>query len=185
VWDVAEVLRGKLPEPEILSPKVLEALWEDLADADAVKAFHAQTKLVAGAGDSLPWIAEKARAFPALDLTHLEEFVKNLDADKFDVRHKAVDELVKLGSSNGAAVRRALAKELPSLEARTLAKEVLEKLAKPAPEYLREIRTLELIEQIGTPAARSVLEKLANNKGGHQDDAKASLERLAKRGVGK
>jgi hypothetical protein len=42
-----------------------------------------------------------------------------------------------------------------------------------------------MIEQIGTPAARSVLEKLANNKGGHQNDAEASLERLAKRGVGK
>jgi hypothetical protein len=68
--------------------------------------------------------------------------------------------------------------------ATSLAREVLDKIGKPSPD-LREIRTLELIEQIGTPAARSVFEKLAGEKGVHQDEAKASLARLARRGVGK
>jgi WD40 repeat protein len=185
VWDAADVLRGKLPEQVKLSAKDLEVIWEDLADTDAAKAFRAQIRLLAGAGDSLPWLSDKARAFPALDLTHLDKCVKDLDANEFDVRHRAVDELVMLGYSNGTAVRKALAKEMPSLEAGLLAKEVLEKLARPSPEYLREVRTLELIEQIGTHAARSVLEKLARDKGVHQDEAKASLARLARRGVGK
>jgi hypothetical protein len=52
-----------------------------------------------------------------------------------------------------------------------------------APERVREVRALEILEQVGTPEARELLEKLT--KGASEArltrEAKASVERLAKR----
>jgi WD40 repeat protein len=185
VWDVEETLRGKLPEAVKLADKDLDAVWEDLSSPDAAKAFRARNKLVAGAADTLQWLAEKARAFPALDLTQLDQRVKDLNADSFEARQKAADHLIKLGFWAGPAVRKALAKDMPSEDAGRLAKEILAKLADPSPEYLRETRTLEVLEMIGTPEACQALEKLAEAKGARQEDAKAALERLKRRGIGK
>jgi hypothetical protein len=161
----------------------LEAAWDDLADADVAKAFRAQTKLVTGAANSVPWLQDKAKAFPSIDLSRLDALVKDLGDDSFDTRQKAVENLVALGTWAGPAVRKALAADLPSEEARRRAKYVLDKLRSPPPECLREIRTLEVLEQIGTPEAQKALEKLAEESGPRQDEAKACLERLKRRGV--
>jgi WD40 repeat protein len=182
IWDVADVLRGKLPEPVKLSPEDLEAAWDGLADPSAAKAFVSRNKLVDGA-QSVPWLVEKAKAFRPIDSSRLDKWVKDLGSDDSDVRHKASENLVILGFWAGPAVRKALAGDLPSEEARRRAKEVLDKLRSPQPECLREIRTLEVLEQIGTPDAQKALEKLAEGSGPRQDDAKACLERLKRRGV--
>jgi hypothetical protein len=179
VWDVFDVLRDKLPEPVKVSPKDLEALWVDLADEDAAKAFRAQVKLVSGATDSVPWLQDKAKAFPSTDLSRLDALVKDLDNDSFETRQKAAENIVTLGYWAGPAVRKALAGDLPSAEA----KNILDKLRSPPPECLREIRTLEVLEQIGTPDAQKALEKLAEGSGPRQDEAKARFERLKRRGV--
>jgi WD40 repeat protein len=183
VWDAEDALRGKLPQQMRLSPKDLEAAWDGLADADAAKAFRALSKLVTGAANSVPWLLDKAKAFPSTDLSRLDALVKDLGDDSFDTRQKAVENLVTLGSWAGSAVLKELAGDLPSEEARRLAKDVLDKLRSPPPECLREIRTLEVLEQIGTPDAQKALEKLAEGSGPRQDEAKACLERLRKRGV--
>jgi WD40 repeat protein len=185
VWDAADILRSKLPDSVKLAPKDLEALWDDLANEDAAKAYRASTKLIAGAVQSVPWLQEKAKSFSEPDATRLDEWVKDLDRDALEVRQKAVNNLLIFGYWARPAVRKALAGELPSEQSRRLAKEILEKLATPPPECLREVRTLEVLEHIGTPEARKALEKIGEGKGPRQDEAKACLERLKKRGVGK
>jgi hypothetical protein len=73
----------------------------------------------------------------------------------------------------------------PSAEARRRVEELLARLkqGEPTGEALRAIRAVEVLEHIGGPEARAVLEALA--KGAPEAhltrDAKPSLERLAKR----
>jgi WD40 repeat protein len=185
VWDVADILRGKFPGSVELGQKEFEVFWGDLASEDAAKAYKARNTLIAGAAQSVPWLQEKAKAFPPTDLSHLAESVKNLDSDAFETRMKAVDDLVHLGVWAGPTVRKAVDPESASESARGLAKGILDKLTSPPPEYLREVRTLEVLEHIGTPEAQKALEKIAEGKGPRQDEARACVERLRKRGVGK
>jgi WD40 repeat protein len=186
VWDVAEVLRGKLPAPAKLGPKDLEALWDSLAERDAAKAYRARNTLLAGATESLPWLRKKVEAFPAApDPANLSRLVKDLDAESSEDRLNAVDALLELGAWEGPAVRKALAFDKTSAKAGRLAAEIVRRLDEPSAQWLRQIRTLELLEQIGTPESRQVLEKLAAEKGARQATVKACLERLKRRGVDK
>ena len=72
----------------------------------------------------------------------------------------------------------------PSLEARRRAEALLEKLRGPvtSPEHLRALRVVEVLEHVGTPAAREVLTILANGAPGARPTraAKAALARLAR-----
>src|SRR5262249_3132527 len=73
----------------------------------------------------------------------------------------------------------------PSLEVARRAEDLLQKLEGPvrAPETLRNLRAVEVLEHIGTAQAEEILKSLAR---GHPDarltqEAKASLDRLGKR----
>jgi hypothetical protein len=63
--------------------------------------------------------------------------------------------------------------------------EVLETIRRAVypPEQVREIRALEVLEQLATPAAMELLEKMANGPAdsGVTQEAKASLRRLSAR----
>jgi hypothetical protein len=54
-----------------------------------------------------------------------------------------------------------------------------------SPERLRRVRAIQVLEQIGSPQARSVLETLATGAAAARDtqEAQASLKRLAQRSV--
>ena len=73
----------------------------------------------------------------------------------------------------------------PSAEVRRRVEELLRKLDGPMPSsgQLRDLRSVEVLEHIGTPEAKQVLQTLA--KGAPEarltQEAKASLERLTKR----
>jgi hypothetical protein len=73
----------------------------------------------------------------------------------------------------------------PSLELRRRAEDLLEKLAGavPAPEELRVLRALQVLEQIDTPEARQVIQTLAEETpvSWLRQDARECLERLSKR----
>jgi hypothetical protein len=64
--------------------------------------------------------------------------------------------------------------------------QLLERLKAPS-ESLRPFRALEVLEHLGTPEAQQVLESLAQGapEARLTQEAKASLERLAKRSVAK
>jgi RNA polymerase sigma factor (sigma-70 family) len=174
VWDV---LLGDEP-PANLTAKELRQRWDDLAGADAERAFRALGDLVAIPEQGLPLLRANLQPAKAVNLGRL---LAGLDRDQFDEREKATHELEELGEQAASTLRKAL-EDRPSPELRRRAEALLEKLNGPVPpgERLRGVRAVEVLEHIGTPEARKLLADLSDGAAGARltEDAKAALARL-------
>jgi dipeptidyl aminopeptidase/acylaminoacyl peptidase len=184
LWDVTPPKEARPPQQE-LSVKDLEAAWADLEAADPAKAYPAIWQLVAGGARSVAFLREHLKpAAGGVDHQRIERLIADLDSDKYPTRELASVELEKIGGPAETALKRTLG-GTPSLEVRRRIERLLEKLEGwvVSSEVLQSLRGLEVLEHIGTPEARQLLEKLA--RGTTDDpltqDAKASLERLARR----
>jgi hypothetical protein len=183
VWDLTG-RRGAHGAAEPLSPQALEECWSDLAGEDAARAYRAEQKLAAAPAQTVASLSKRLKAVPVGDQTRLSRLIAELDSDQFAVRQKARKELQQSGEQAESALREALQGKL-SLEARKRIEELLDKV-KPladSPEGLRSLRAVEVLEHLGTSEAREVLQTLANGASHARltREAKASLERLAKR----
>jgi dipeptidyl aminopeptidase/acylaminoacyl peptidase len=179
LWDMT-----RLPLPAARSEHIpreeRETLWRDLASADAAQAYRAMARL-AGSPDAVELLKERLRPTEPGDDQKIARWVNDLDSDVFANRERATAELAKLGDRAEPALRQALAKS-PSLEARRRIEGLLGKRFPLSPRLLFSLRAVEVLEHIGTPQARAVLQKLA---AGDPDarltrEAKASLDRLAR-----
>jgi RNA polymerase sigma factor (sigma-70 family) len=183
VWD----LTGKPGPPAArgkpLTAKELESAWADLAVEDAARAYQAICRLAAAPDESLPYLRKHVRPVAPVDEKRVARLIADLDSDEFAVREKAADELDKLGESAAGAVRQALAGR-PSAELRRRLEALLDKQAAeewaPAPDRLRAVRALEMLEQVGTPEAKKLLAELAQGapEAWLTREAKAALGRL-------
>jgi dipeptidyl aminopeptidase/acylaminoacyl peptidase len=183
LWDVCALTRAAPSPASGLSDRMLQALWTDLAGADASKAYRAIWALAAEPKQAVAWCQARLRPVVPADPRRVAQLLRDLDSRRFAERARAARELDVLGDSAGPALRKAAAGE-PSPEVRQRVEQLLEKLEQPAssPERLRVLRAIEVLEHIGTTEARQVLVKLA---GGMPEarptrEAKASLDRLAR-----
>jgi WD40 repeat protein len=187
VWDVSGRLTGTKSRPADLTPEKFDALWADLCDGDAAKAYQAGRALLGTGEQIVPFLKVRLRPAMHIDPKRIDRLLADLDSEKFAVRAKAVGELEEMGDATEPALRKLLAGK-PSFEVRRRAEELLGKLD-PArsPEQLRGVRALEVLEGVGTTEAKKVLTELA--KGAPEArltrEAKATLERLAKRSMAK
>jgi RNA polymerase sigma factor (sigma-70 family) len=181
-WDVAAVTRRERPAEELALPE-WETLWADLAGADATEAHRAMARLTAAARLTATELKDRLRPAPGADEAHLARLLNELDSNDFAAREKASAALGKLGDVARPAIERALARPGTSLELRKRLEGLIDRLAVPAGEHLRELRALEILERLGTPEVRRVLEVLA--KGAPEArltrEARATLRRLATR----
>jgi hypothetical protein len=95
-------------------------------------------------------------------------------------REEARRQLEKQGLAAAAALRQALAAD-PGPEMRQRLNVLLEKLeSSRSPAKLRVLLTLSVLEMIGTPEARQILEGLARYGAGGwlEEEAKGALQRL-------
>ena len=184
IWDVAAA-PAIAPRPETnLTDRELESAWENLAGADAARAYKATGKLVRASGQAVPFLRKHLRPAVAPDPRQLATLVANLDSDDFKIREKASAELANLAELAEPTLRKKLA-DTPSQEVRTRIGILLERLAdlrrELTPRELRALRAVEVLEQAGTPEARQMLKELAG--GAHDShltrDARAGLKRLA------
>src|SRR5205823_3131596 len=109
----------------------------------------------------------------------------DLDSDQFRVRQAAEQKLRALGELAESALRAAL-KAGPSLERRRRIEAVLTILDPTGTvhgELLRELRAVQVLERIGSPEARRVLEALAQGVESARltRAAKGAVTRLARR----
>jgi WD40 repeat protein len=183
LWDLASYGTRKEPAPQ-LTANDLDAMWGDLASSDARKAGESMRKLAAAPAASVPLLQKRLQpaAEKAADAQQIARWVAQLDDEDFNVRTQAARELQHVGPPARAPLQKALEGK-PSVEMRRQVERLLERLETtgPSPDALRPLRALEVLERIGSPEARQVLEALAK---GQPDatltqDAKAALGRLA------
>jgi hypothetical protein len=167
--------------PRELEAKELEAVWSDLAGDDPVKVRRGVWALSGSPKAVLPLLKEALtqKTPPDVDKRRVARLIAELDDDSFDVREKASAELEKVGTGAAAAMREALEKD-PSAESRRRLEALLGKIDRgAAPAQLRALRAVEVLENVGTPEARRLLEALAKNS------PHAELARAAKAARGR
>jgi RNA polymerase sigma factor (sigma-70 family) len=183
LWDITgRVERGQFAAAE-LSPPALESDWLDLVADDGFKAHRALWALVAAPKQTLPLLRDVLKPVPAGDADRIAKLVKELDSDEFETREQASAELDRVGEPAAPALRKAL-EGMPSAELRVRATAILEKFGGKvqSPDVVRRQRALEVLEQIGGPDARALLEELARGApdASLTQEAKAILKRLGR-----
>jgi WD40 repeat protein len=182
IWNLSD----KLPKPLMphdLMPQDLESLWVHMADQDASKAHKALWTLMAAAKQSVPFLRNRLKPAALADQAKIQEWIADLDNDKFAIRQAAVKQLEKVGGQGRAPIQEALKGNLLLQTSRRL-EQILNTLSDvPGPETLRTIRAIMVLERIGSPEAQGVLETLAHGAPAAREteEAKGSLERLARR----
>jgi hypothetical protein len=171
------------PKPIDLTAQQLEGLWADLAREDS-RAIQAVWDMVAGGKHAVPFLKEHLKETAPVEDARVAQLIKELDSDDFTVREKASQDLEQLGKTVEEALTREM-RQTSSSEVRRRIKLLLEKLgpgAPRSPEQMRAARAVDVLEQVGTPEARQLLQQLA--RGQSTADltqlARAALERLAK-----
>jgi WD40 repeat protein len=184
LWDVTLAGAAK-PRTEALTAAAAEKLWETAAAAEARAAFAALADLAAAPGPAVEVLRRQVKPVPAAPTdADLDRVFKDLDSDEFETRRKASRELAALGESAVPAVRKRL-ERATSAEVRRRAREFLDRFdqAELSPARLRQFRAVELLEGIGTGAAKRLLTDLAKGAAGAPLtlDAAAALARLERR----
>jgi hypothetical protein len=179
-----EPKKEEVKKPEKLTQKDLEGLWETLVGNDAAKAYRAIWSMVADPDRSVPFLRERLKPVPPPAKGRVEKLLSELDSGVFKVREKAMAELEKMGALAKDAIKKALDGK-PSLEVRRRLEKLMDKLSSftLSGEELRTWRALEVLELVGNPTARQVLQALGKGAPGvwQTEEARAALDRLAKR----
>jgi RNA polymerase sigma factor (sigma-70 family) len=182
IWDLTGRMKNGRLAALRLSQQELAARWNDLGNADAARAFQAGWDLVAAVRQTVPYLRERLQPVQPAAPQRLAQLIADLDSPNFAQRERASGDLEKLGALAEKPLRQALASQ-PSVELRRRIDDLLGKLSGPVTQAneLRALRAVWVLEQIGTPAAREVLQALATGAPDARptQEAKASLARLA------
>jgi RNA polymerase sigma factor (sigma-70 family) len=165
----------------------MEVLWNDLASQDARRPYEARWALAQTPAQAVPFLANRVRPIRAPEPHRVAKLLSELDDPQFAVRERATAELAKLAESVMAEIHTFLRSD-HSPEARGRAQKLLEDLeSQRTPERLRLLRAVGILETIGSAEATAVLSKIAEGvpEARLTREAKASLERLARRASGK
>lgn len=181
LWDVT--LAGAAnPRKAPPTPALVAEWWTKAASVEASAAFAALADLAAVPDQAVPVIRQQVKPHPhAPQDADLDRIFADLDSDDFATREKASAKLETLGASVVPMVRKRLEGAI-SVEVRRRAQAFLDQFdpAELSPERLRQLRAVELLEGIATPAAKELLDELAKGAAGAPLtlDAAAALGRL-------
>ncbi len=161
VWDLSGL--PATPAPLVPDAGQLAALWDDLGGNDVPKAYRAVWSMSAAPAQVVPFLKERVRP-PVGNAVYerVPKLIAHLDDDDFEVREKAYKELEKIGQVAHPALRKALIDG--SVEVQRQAAHLLEIKGEAPPltaEEVQMLRAIEVLQIIGTPAVRPLLEKLA------------------------
>jgi WD40 repeat protein len=186
VWDLQRILADVRKATPELTDEHADRVWADLGAEDA-GAMHRASWLLASAKDkAVRMLAERlqpAPVDPALG-EKIERLVRRMDDDLFSVREQASQEAAELGEAAEPYLQEAL-KQTTSAEVRHRIRRLLNDITgKPivlSSDQQRAIRAVQVLEQIGGPEARGVLERLTTGQPSARltQEAKSALSRLA------
>ncbi len=176
VWDLAPSTWPVRRPARDLTRAQFDALGADLA-RDARTAYRAVSLLAASPARSVPLLDTHLHPV-AVDSKRIEKLLADLDDDRYEVREKASTELPKYLCSGEPKMRRVLA-DKPPLELRRRLENILAEPKFPTAEKLRMRRAIAVLERIGTPEARRILEKLSKGAAAPETrEAQRALQRL-------
>lgn len=181
LWDFPALVKAKVGPKKALDVKALEELWRQLEATDGVAAHRAIGTLIDS--DAVAFLKDRLQEL-RVDQPGIVALIKRLDDRRFAERQKATEALKKLGTKAEADLRTTLDRS-PPLELQRRIEELLAELPDPANtvatgERLRGLRSLMVLERTGTPAARQLLEVLAQDAGDRavRLEAAAAVDRL-------
>jgi WD40 repeat protein len=148
-----------------LSPAEFHPLWADLAHDDAAVAWRASLALVDAEPAAVPLLRERLFPSAELDRERISALLSELSAESFAKREAAAKSLLELGEPAIAPLRRTLDGEVPA-ETRRRIRSLLEQFdgASEGGLRLRLARTIAVLEQIDTDAARALLAELTKEQ---------------------
>ena len=136
-------------------------------------------ELVTTPDATVPYVSRNLEAARAVDRQTLSRLVQQLDDENQTARDEATRQLIALDEQARSAVE--AAQKSPSAEVRKRVGQILERLEQGAVgQDARPLRAVEVLEVIGTPAARDVLKRWAAGPPGTRltTEAAAALARL-------
>jgi WD40 repeat protein len=186
IWELKSPAAANGPQTAgAAGPKEMGKLWAELASDDAPAAYRAAWTLATIPEKTTAFLKERLSALPQL-AERIARLIRLLDDDSFAVRESASRDLAELGVAAVPALQAALQGK-PSAEVRVRVEALLEPLNKQRPtpeqEALRAVRSVPILERVGTKDAQEVLEMIGKGPADAASTraAKAALERLTKR----
>jgi WD40 repeat protein len=181
LWDLPKAINdGKVPAGQLTLAEIRTA-WTELGDQQASRGYRAVWALVAAQHQALALLRQQLRPVQCPKPEHIARLVTKLDDDNSTLREHATSELEQLAELVEEALRTKLAGKV-SLEGRSRIEQVLQTITKPikSSEKLRALRGIVILEQIGSPAAQEILQRLARGAPASEitKEAQAALDRL-------
>jgi WD40 repeat protein/beta-lactamase regulating signal transducer with metallopeptidase domain len=183
LWDTTAPMKALAKEQTVeLSYGEMETRWSDLAGDDAAKAFQSVLKLSAVPRQAASFLGARLKPAARIDPRKIDGWVADLESEKYSVRQDASASLLKTGEQALPALRQVLGAG-PRLETRKRVEELVLKLTDGnlSTEQLQLVRSIEVLERIGSEEARRILRTLAQGAPATLPtrEAEAALKRLA------
>jgi WD40 repeat protein len=172
--DTTALLWSVLPEtPELPTAwKDADQLWQQLG-GNPEQAYRVAWALMAHPDRAIEVLTKRLQPDEGATDREIRELVTNLASPKFAKRDVAIRRLKQIGTRSLPALEQAL-KKSPDLETSRRIQELLKTVETSlTPETLRDLRSLQVLEMIGTAPARKLLTQIAAG------DAEAAKTRLA------
>jgi hypothetical protein len=178
-WKVADIRRLHAARLPTLGESAFAELWTELAQTDAFRVYRAQRHLLADPKRAVALLAGRLKPVPPGDAARLQQLAADFNNDSAAVRRKA---MMELRTKHGEAALGALPQN-GNVRRNNFGMSFEQKLRDlyNTPERARDLKAVRILEAIGTPDARQVLEKLAKGAAAVSltTAAKSALDRPA------
>ena len=162
----------------------MESAWSELMGGYGPAAYDAAWRLALSPEGAVALLADRIRPVPE-EGEKIRRLILDLDDERYDDRERASQELASLGELAEPDLREA--QDGASEEVRTRAQVLLDRLAvaPPSLEVRQAVAGVEMLERIGTGAARDLLGALSQGAPGARAtrEARAALGRMENSGV--
>lgn len=178
-WRMEEIRQINDLRLSPLSDSAFADLWKELALSDPFRVYRACRHLHADPKRAVALLESELKPVPPGDRVRLNKLVADLSSASAAVRRKA---MMELRSKHGEAAVGAL-RQNAQRQRNAFGMTFEQKLINlyNTPERSRDLKAVRVLEEIGTPEAQRVLEKLSKGAAGVSltNEAKAALDRLA------